>query len=197
MIEQRARGHVERYLDPIGRVLVAAGFTPMAVTIVGLSLVVGGSVVVGFSHFVLGASMALLGSALDGLDGTVARLSGKASKRGAFLDSVSDRLGETAMWAGLAFAVSHNALATSDNAVLALLCVLNLGASLLVSYLRARAESVGADGRGGLMGRAERVILYTAGLAFNFVPVMLWVMAALTWMTVAQRFALVWQRLEG
>jgi CDP-diacylglycerol--glycerol-3-phosphate 3-phosphatidyltransferase len=189
MIEQRARGHIERYLDPLGRVLVSARFTPMTVTLVGLMLVIGGAVLVGFSQLVLGASIAALGSALDGLDGTVARLAGKASKRGAFVDSVSDRLGETAMWSGLAFAVS-------DDAVLALLCVLNLGASLLVSYLRARAESVGADGRGGLMGRAERVILFTAGLVFGFIPVMLWLMAALTWMTVAQRFSLVWQRLD-
>ena len=196
MIEQRARGHIERYLDPIARVLVAARFTPMVVTIVGLLLVIGGAVLIGFSHYILGASIAALGSALDGLDGAVARLAGKASRRGAFVDSVSDRLGETAMWAGLAFAVSED-VSFSDDAVLALLCVLNLGASLLISYLRARAESVGADGRGGLMGRAERVILYTAGLVFSFVPVMLWVMAALTWMTVAQRFALVWQRLDG
>jgi len=196
MIEQRARGHIERYLDPIARVLVAARFTPMVVTIVGLLLVLGGAVLIGFSHYLLGASIAALGSALDGLDGAVARLAGKASRRGAFIDSVSDRLGETAMWAGLAFAVSED-VGFSDDAVLALLCVLNLGASLLISYLRARAESVGADGRGGLMGRAERVILYSAGLVFSFVPVMLWVMAALTWMTVAQRFALVWQRLDG
>jgi CDP-diacylglycerol--glycerol-3-phosphate 3-phosphatidyltransferase len=196
MIEQRARGHIERYLDPIARVLVAARFTPLVVTIVGLLLVIGGAVLIGFSHYILGASIAAIGSALDGLDGAVARLAGKASRRGAFVDSVSDRLGETAMWAGLAFAVSED-VSFSDDAVLALLCVLNLGASLLVSYLRARAESVGADGRGGLMGRAERVILYSAGLVFSFVPVMLWVMAALTWMTVAQRFALVWQRLDG
>lgn len=191
MIEQRARGHIEKYLDPIGRVLVAARFTPMAVTIAGLSLVITGAILVASSQYVWGAWIAALGSALDGLDGIVARVSGKASNRGAFVDSVSDRLGETAMWSGLAFAVSV------DGSIFALLCVLNLGASLLVSYLRARAESVGADGRGGLMGRAERVILFTAGLVFGFIPAMLWIMATLTWMTVAQRFALVWRRLEG
>lgn len=196
MIEQRARGHIERYLDPIGRVLVAARFTPMTVTIVGLTLVVVGAVMVGNRMYIAGAAVSALGSALDGLDGIVARLAAKSSRRGAFVDSVADRLGETAMWAGLAFAVSADP-GFSNTAVLALLCVLNLGASLLVSYLRARAESVGADGRGGLMGRAERVILFTAGLVFGFIPVMLWIMAALTWMTVVQRFSLVWQRLEG
>ena len=121
----------------------------------GSHLIVG-AVLVGSSAYVLGASIAALGSALDGLDGTVARLSGKASKRGALLDSVSDRLGETAMWSGLAFAVSNDSdLALTP--VLALLCVLNLGASLLISYLRAKAESVGADGRGGF------VLLSTSG----------------------------------
>jgi CDP-diacylglycerol--glycerol-3-phosphate 3-phosphatidyltransferase len=196
LIEQRARGHIERYLDPIGRVLIAARFTPMTVTIVGLALVVVGAVMVGNRMYIAGAAVSALGSALDGLDGIVARLAAKSSRRGAFVDSVADRLGETAMWAGLAFAVSADP-GFSSTSVLALLCVLNLGASLLVSYLRARAESVGADGRGGLMGRAERVILFTAGLVFGFIPVMLWIMAALTWMTVAQRFSLVWQRLEG
>lgn len=94
------------------------------------------------------------------------------------------------MWSGLAYTVA-------DSSPLALFCVLNLGGSLLVSYLRARAESVGADGSGGLMGRAERVILYSAGLVFGFIEPMLWMMAILTWITVAHRFALTWRRLAG
>ncbi len=78
-----------------------------------------------------------------------------------------------------------------------LLCVSNLGAALLIPYLRAKAESSGVDGRGGLMGRAERVILFTAGLVLDQVGPMLWAMAALSWLTVGQRFLRTWQRLEA
>lgn len=188
MIELRVRGRVERFVDPIGRALASAGLTPMTVTLLGLAVTFVGAALIALDLLALGALVALVGSALDGLDGAVARAAGKAGPRGAMVDSVSDRIGETALWAGLAFSVA-------DDRVLVLLCTLSLGASLVVSYMRAKAESSGVDGRGGLMGRAERVILYSAGLVFGWVGPMLWIMAILTWFTVAQRIVLTWQRL--
>ncbi len=190
MIELRVRKRVDRLVNPIGRVLARIGVTPTWLTMIGLFVTVTGAVLVAREHFVAGALVALAGSALDGLDGSVARARGSASLSGALLDSVADRMGETAMWAGLAFALS-------DSARLSLLCVLSLGASLLVSYVRGKAESLGADGRGGIMGRAERIILMTLGLLFfEYVEVMLWAMAALTWLTVLQRFFISWRQLE-
>lgn len=190
MIELRVRKRVDRLVDPIGRGLARIGVTPTWLTMIGLGVTVVGAVLVAREAFVAGALVALAGSALDGLDGSVARARGSASLSGALLDSVADRMGETAMWAGLAFALS-------DSARLSLLCVLSLGASLLVSYVRGKAEGLGADGRGGIMGRAERIILMTLGLLFiEYVEVMLWTMAALTWLTVLQRFYISWRQLE-
>ncbi len=190
MIELRVRKRVDRLVNPIGRALAQIGVTPTWLTLVGLAATLSGAVLVAREHFIAGALVAALGSALDGLDGSVARARGSASRSGALLDSVADRIGETGMWAGLAFALS-------DSARLSLLCVLSLGASLLVSYVRGKAESLGADGRGGIMGRAERVILMTIGLLFiDYVEVMLWAMAVLTWLTVLQRFFISWRQLE-
>ena len=190
MIELRVRKRVDRLVNPIGRGLARIGVTPTWLTLIGLGVTVIGAVLVAREAFVAGALVALAGAALDGLDGSVARARGSASLSGALLDSVADRMGETAMWAGLVFALS-------DSARLSLLCVLSLGASLLVSYVRGKAESLGADGRGGIMGRAERIILMTIGLLFiEYVEVMLWAMAALTWLTVLQRFYISWRQLE-
>jgi phosphatidylglycerophosphate synthase len=190
MIELRVRKRVDRLVNPIGRALAQIGVTPTWLTLIGLAVTLSGAVLVAREHFIAGALVAALGSALDGLDGSVARARGSASRSGALLDSVADRIGETGMWAGLAFALS-------DSARLSLLCVLSLGASLLVSYVRGKAESLGADGRGGIMGRAERVILMTIGLLFiDYVEVMLWAMAVLTWLTVLQRFYISWRQLE-
>lgn len=190
MIELRVRKRVDRMVNPVGRALARIGVTPTWLTLIGLAVTLTGAILVAREHFIAGALVAALGSALDGLDGSVARARGSASRSGALLDSVADRIGETGMWAGLAFALS-------DSARLSLLCVLSLGASLLVSYVRGKAESLGADGRGGIMGRAERVILMTFGLLFiDYVEVMLWAMAILTWLTVMQRFYTSWRQLE-
>lgn len=191
MIELRVRGRVERFIDPIGSFLARIGATPTWLTLTGLFLTLGGAVLVANRLWVTGALVALTGSALDGLDGSVARARGSASASGALLDSVADRLGETAMWAGTAFAVA-------DTPRLTLLCVLSLGAALLVSYLRAKVESMGADGRGGLMGRAERVILLSVGLLWvSMLEWVLWALAILTWLTVFQRFMRAWKQLEA
>lgn len=191
MIELRVRGRVERFIDPIGSFLARLGATPTWLTLIGLTITVVGAGLVATQMWIAGALVALFGSALDGLDGAVARAKGSASPSGALLDSVADRLGETAMWAGVTFAVA-------DTPRLTILCVLSLGAALMVSYVRGKAENMGADGRGGLMGRAERVILLTIGLLFvGALEWVLWALAILTWLTVFQRFMRAWRQLEA
>lgn len=161
--------------------MAKVGMTPAAMTALGLALVVGGSVMVGTGRLVSGAWVIALGSALDGLDGAVARASGKVSARGAFLDSAFDRIGEIAAFAGLAFA-------KEGEARILLLIVLAVGGSMLVPYMRARAEAEGLVGTGGLMGRTERLIVFCAGLIFGVVEPMLWVYVVLVWMTAFTRF---------
>lgn len=170
-----------RYLDSVGRALAAIGMTPAAMTALGLAMVLAGSVLVGTERLVSGAWVIAVGSALDGLDGAVARSSGKVSPRGAFLDSAFDRVGEVAAFAGLAFAMEGEARVL-------LLIVLAVGGAMLVPYMKARAEAEGLDGSGGLMGRTERLILFCAGLIFSFVEPMLWIFAVLVWLTALLRF---------
>ncbi len=187
MIETRVRGHIDRLVDPIGALLARLGLTPVALTMMGLAITIGGAVLIGRRELVVGGLVAAAGATLDGLDGAVARARGSVSARGAFLDSVADRIGESALWSGIAFAVA-------DRPRLVALCVVCVSGALTTSYLRAKAEAVGADGRGGLMGRAERTILATAGLVTGLVEPMIWIMAGLVWTTVGQRFWLVYQR---
>jgi CDP-diacylglycerol--glycerol-3-phosphate 3-phosphatidyltransferase len=126
----------------------------------------------------------LIGSILDGLDGSVARASGTVTARGAFLDSVFDRVGEIAAFAGLGVAVARE---TGDEAVL-LLISLAIGGAMLVPYIRSRAEVEGFNGKAGLMGRAERVLLFTIGLIAGLIEPMLWVFVVLVWLTAVMRF---------
>lgn len=170
-----------RYLDAMGRALTTIGMTPAAMTVLGLALVLAGSVMVGTGRLVSGGSVIAVGSLLDGLDGAVARASGTVSAKGAFLDAAFDRVGEIAAFGGLAFAMEGRAR-------LLLLIVLSVGGAMLVPYMRARAEAEGLEGIGGLMGRTERLILFCSGLILGFVEVMLWIFVILVWVTAATRF---------
>ena len=189
MIEARVRPRIGGALQAAGRVLAATGLKPTHVTVLGLLLTVGGSYLVARNWLIAGGSLVAVGSFVDALDGPLARELGTAGPRGAFLDSVTDRISETAMFAGVAFAVA-------GEPVLVALAVGSLGASLITSYVRARAEGLRADGRAGLMGRAERVILYCIGVIGGFLGPMLWAMVCLTWLTVVQRFVSTWRQLE-
>ena len=157
------------------------GMTATAMTVLGLVVVVGGSVLIATGRLVSGAIVVLLGSMLDGLDGAVARASNSVTDRGAFLDAAFDRLGEIAAFAALA-------VASAGQPRTLLLIVLGLGGALLVPYMRARAEAEGLDGRGGLMGRAERIILFCVGLIVGQVEPMLWVFVVSVWLTSVIRF---------
>lgn len=181
VIDMRVRPRVTRFLEPIGTALSALGMTPAVMTFLGLAVVVGGSVVIANGDLALGAAILLAGALLDGLDGAVARASDSVTARGAFLDAAFDRLGEIAAFAGLA-------VAKAGDARILFLIILSLGGAILVPYMRARAEAEGFDGRGGLMGRAERVILFSAGLIFGVVELMLWVFVVLVWLTAISRF---------
>ncbi len=184
MIDTRVRPRVTRFIEPIGKALASVGVTPTFMTSVGLGIVIAGSVVISTGAIRSGALIVLIGSILDGLDGSVARASGTVTARGAFLDSVFDRLGEIAAFAGLGVAVARE---TGDAGVL-LLISLAIGGAMLVPYIRSRAEAEGFNGKVGLMGRAERVLLFTVGLMIGLMEPMLWVFVVLVWLTALMRF---------
>lgn len=165
------------------------------VTIVGLAVTVVGAGFMAQGSLALGAGIAAFGVLLDALDGPLARHLGTSSDRGAFMDTMSDRFGEVAVWVGLAVYLS-------DNQRLLILCVVSLAFSLLVPYIRAKAEMLGHEGQGGWMGRAERMILILTGaglvgLGLDIMEPLLWVFVVLTGFTVFQRIWKTWQQIES
>ena len=177
----RIRPRVTRFIQPIGSGLARMGMTATAMTVLGLLVCVAGAALIASGDLRGGAIVVLFGSLLDGLDGAVARASNKVSERGAFLDAAFDRISEIAAFGGLAFAMEGSPR-------ILLLIVLALGGAMLVPYFRAKAEASGLDGRGGMMGRAERILLFCAGLITGYVEHMLWVFVILVWLTAFSRF---------
>lgn len=195
MLDLRGRNRIAPILDPIAAGLNKIRLTPMIVTMLGLAVTIGGSVLIANDEYAWGAGIAGFGGFLDALDGPLARLQGKASNRGAFVDTMSDRFGEVAIWTALAFS-------RRDDATALMLCLFALAFSLLTPYVRAKAESWGAEGRGGWMGRAERMILALAGIGLEGLglPTLLpslWIVVVLSGFTVGQRVRRTWQQLEG
>jgi CDP-diacylglycerol--glycerol-3-phosphate 3-phosphatidyltransferase len=196
VLDVRARQGVDRVVAPIGRALSKVGITPSMVTVAGLAITIVGAVFIGRGQLLAGAIIAAAGSLLDVIDGPLARTTGTASRRGALLDTLADRLGETAIWIGLVHFVAGEAR-------LVTLAVVGLAASMLVPYIRSKAEGWGAAGRGGLMGRAERLIVMLAGIGlqgfeidtFRPLEASLWILAIATWLTVAQRSWRTWRQL--
>lgn len=179
-----ARGATDRLAKPVGRVLVAVGATPDGLTIAGLVVTVAGAAVVLADQLLAGALVLAFGAALDGLDGTVARLRGTVTRLGGFYDSVADRVGEAVVFAAVVWLVRDDPLVT-------ILGVVVLAAGQLTSYVRAKAESLGWRCDVGLVERPERMLLILPAIAFGFLPLALWVLAAGSIITVIHRIVVV------
>jgi CDP-diacylglycerol--glycerol-3-phosphate 3-phosphatidyltransferase len=197
VLDVRARKHTSRAVDPIARAAARVGLKPAVVTLSGLIFCVAGSVLIALGYLAVGAGVLGFGALLDILDGVLARVTGTESRRGALLDSFTDRVGEVAMWTGLAFYLGDRSEAT-----LVMLALVGMAGSLLIPYLRAKAEGDGVVGKGGLMGRAERLLVFCigvglAGFGLPTLTVTVWALALLTWLTVMQRFYRTWQQLEA
>jgi CDP-diacylglycerol--glycerol-3-phosphate 3-phosphatidyltransferase len=183
-----------RLADPVVRLLGRLGVTPDQVTFVGLALSLGAAVAVGMGRFGLATILLLLGSVCDMLDGGLARLSGKGSRFGAFLDSTVDRYAELGLFVGYAVYFADQGTPLD----VAVVCVAAAG-SILVSYARARAEGLGIDCNVGLMERPERLVVLILATALGPV-VLLWalrLLAVLTHLTALQRIRHVHGRLRS
>ena len=142
-------------------------------------------------RLVLAGVVFVVGSLLDMLDGTLARLAQKVSPFGAFLDSTLDRASEGIVLAAVAYR-----LAEQGRSVDAALVVVALLGSLLVSYTRARAEALGLECKVGFMSRPERVVLLSIGLFFDLLPYVVYLLVVLTTVTVGQRVAHTYRQLR-
>lgn len=194
---EQLRGAILRYVElPGARFLNALRFTPNAVTLLGFGVTVVAAYLVGSGWLLAGGIVFLLGSGLDLMDGALARLTGKVSPFGALLDSVFDRLGEAALFVGLA--VHALRAGFSDPYLLSFVTALLLALifSQGVSYLRARGEGLGVFSRAGLMTRPERVVLLGVGLLIDQIFWVLVVIAAVSCFTLFQRMFTIRRELD-
>jgi CDP-diacylglycerol--glycerol-3-phosphate 3-phosphatidyltransferase len=190
MFDGKFRAPIDKAVKPLGVGLRRTGLTPDHLTIVGLVVGTGAAVVIGAGELRIGLVLVILAALPDLLDGALARASGASSQRGAFFDSTVDRLTDAVLLGGIAW---H--LASTESAHMSILPFAVMAVSSLISYQRAKAESLGLEAKGGLMERAERIVLLCLGLLFDvlLIPI-LWVMLALTCVTAVQRFVKVWRQ---
>jgi CDP-diacylglycerol--glycerol-3-phosphate 3-phosphatidyltransferase len=139
-----------------------------------------------------GALCMVLAGALDILDGSLARVSGQVSPFGAFLDSVLDRYSDLLILAGLVFLFAR--LGRLEAVVAVLLALIG---TVMVSYTRARAESVDVECRVGLMERGERMLVLIAGAALDLLVPAIWVVAVGANVTALHRIAHTWRSTRG
>ena len=180
-----------RVFTPVASLLLRLKVSPDAVTIVGT---VGTTVTALYFYpkgeFLVGTLVIALFVFSDSLDGTMARLAGRPSTWGAFLDSTLDRVADAAIFCGIALWFAGD----GDDLTMSAVTLAALVGGLLVSYARARAEGLGADGSVGIAERTERLVL-TLGAAFLtgvfdtpwLLDGALWIVAVLSWVTVVQR----------
>ncbi|MEA2123472.1 MAG: CDP-diacylglycerol---glycerol-3-phosphate 3-phosphatidyltransferase [Solirubrobacteraceae bacterium] len=165
--------------------LIESRLTPNAISLTGFALCVVAAVLVWQDEYLLGGIAFAVGSICDTLDGRYARVSGKGTPFGAFLDSTLDRVEEGVVLT----AVAANFAEVSDEVAVAAVVVAVL-ASLMVSYTRARAEALGVECKVGIASRAVRVVILSAGLIFaaqDLLEPAVYVLAALSVITVGQR----------
>lgn len=190
------RAGLKRVFEPIARYLLKLGVTPNAVTVTGTIGVLIGAIGFGArGHLIIAVVIVTLCALTDMLDGTMARMRGRAGKFGAFLDSTLDRVADAAIFGSVAYWLlgqgRHEAVAA------ALIC---LATGQVVSYAKARAEGLGMTANVGIAERAERLVLVglgglLTGLGVTYaIDVALWILAVLSVITVGQRMATVYRQ---
>lgn len=184
------RAPVERIVDPVGRLIAAIGVRANVVSAVGVGLATATALSIARGSLGLGAFLLVATALADLVDGAVAKAAGQTSVRGAFLDSTADRVSDSLVLMGITWhLIGEGDGHTPMIAVAVLVC------SWLISYQRAKAESLALQATGGLMERGERIVALFVGLAVPdaLVPV-LWVLLGLTAVTAGQRFVKIWRQ---
>ena len=178
------RAHCGGFLAPVTGLLVRLGVHPNAISVVGLLFQIGVGALFLTGRVHLGGALLLITAPLDALDGAVARAAGSNGLFGAFLDSTLDRLSDAALILGLAL------LQSRQGAILEMaLFLVALVAAFMVSYTRARAESLGACCKVGVLTRLERVLLIAVLSLFGATTILAWALAVLSVFTFFQRVA--------
>jgi phosphatidylinositol phosphate synthase len=189
-------------VNPVVSRLIRSGVRPNTITTVGTGLVLVSAVAFGLGHIRLGGLLLLLSGITDTLDGQVARGGAMVTKFGAFYDSTLDRVGDGATFIGIG-AFFLTAPDVAYRVAAAIVCMVAILSSLLVSYARARAEGLGIDCKVGIAQRAERILLVGlpsllvgAGPHALLLEAIVALLAAASVITVVQRFVYVYQHAD-
>jgi CDP-diacylglycerol--glycerol-3-phosphate 3-phosphatidyltransferase len=173
--------------------LIESRLTPNAISLTGFALNLLAAVLVWERQYFLGGIAFIVGSVMDTLDGRYSRMSGKGTPFGAFLDSTLDRIEE-----GIVLTAVAGDFALKGDRVAAAAVVVAVLSSLMVSYTRARAEALGVECKVGIATRPVRVVILSIGLLFargaslgdfSLLKAAVYVLAALSLITVAQRIS--------
>lgn len=190
MFTARFQSWVRSAARRVAPVIRRLGLGPNTLTVLGLVVCLGSAVLIALGNLVAGGVVLFLSSIFDIFDGAVARITGKMHPYGAFLDSTVDRYSEAFTSVALLYYFIFRAHTTLEP----MLVIVALAGSELVSYVRARAQSLGFDGNGGLLARPERVVITVIGLLVAPLLIWaLWILAILTNVTALQRIFSVWQ----
>lgn len=184
------RNAVSERVDPVGIALHERGVSANGLTALGVTMSFAAAAVIASGRLFIGSLCVLAAAVPDLLDGPVAKAAGPSSRRGAFFDSTADRVTDTVLLGGVIWF-----FVDSQRGTMTMVPVGVMAASWLVSYQRAKAESLGLDAKGGIMERAERLIVLGLGLAIpGALDGALWLLLVLTLVTAMQRFAKVWRQ---
>jgi CDP-diacylglycerol--glycerol-3-phosphate 3-phosphatidyltransferase len=188
VINQKLRGLWDRVMRPVGRFLARTPLSPDAVTYLGVLVHVAMAALIVQGRLLEAGLVAIVGAFADGFDGALAKAKGRASKWGAFLDSTTDRLTDALYFLPIAwlYGVSPDEPSRHSETV-ALLALVALVGTFLVSYSKARAESLGLSCNVGIAERAERLIIIILALLLDLVAAGVAILAALTTITFLQR----------
>lgn len=169
-------------LDPIAVLINRTGITPNTMTILGLLMNVAAAYLLSQGQMFFGGLLVVIGGPFDALDGTMARLRGEASDFGAFVDSVTDRYSELFILGGLTYYFTQQ-----NDWLLVMACYVAAAGSVLVSYTKARADSLKFDANTGVLTRMERYLVMAPLLLFGLPAIAVWIVAVLANVTALQR----------
>ena len=192
MLSDVVRKYSRVFLEPLARFISRTGLSPNVITVIGFLMMVGVAFVLARGYLIWGGLLIIAVALFDAIDGTLARLMGRTSRFGAFLDSTLDRFSEAVIYLGLFIYLIDQ----DQNMELVLIYATVVG-SLMVSYARARAEGIGVPLKDGLFTRFERVFILVVGLLFNQLTLALWILAVFSNLTAIQRMYLVWRITGG
>lgn len=192
VFDQKARDVSRPVLESVARVLARWNISPDLVTFIGLILTIGVGILAGLGEIRWAGVVYIFAALCDAIDGTLARVGGKGSRFGAFLDSTIDRFEESIVFLGL---IVYYAQAGGVYEI-PLILVATVG-SLMVSYTRARAEALGVSCKVGFMTRVPRVVIMIAGMILDQVLIALIIIAVTSLFTAFHRLYHVWRMTGG